>query len=157
MNSLRIGVLMLFCAVFLNGFAEKNLASTSWKLWQVQCKAVASDVADQAYVDSSLAYLQKTQVTGTDAFECEFTETELVRRTKGDAGHWKYKFNGSKLIVDFGNGKMYILDVKSFTEKDLVLGLDKKRFFISDRAPKDETLPSLIQSLDLEFIFKLKE
>jgi len=158
MKALRIGILFCFCLLAYIGYAaDKNsLSSTSWRLVKVQCTAVAKDAVSQAYVDSSLAYLQKPQVTGADAFECEFTETELVRRSKGNAGNWKYKLTGNKLIVDFGGGKLFVLDVKSLSEKELVLVLDKKRFFISEYAPKDEALPALIQSLDLEYTFQVK-
>lgn len=158
MKAMRAYMLLLLCALCINAFAEKNaLASTSWKLDKVQCRAVATSAEHQAYVDSSLAYLQKTQLSSTASLECEFTETELVSRAKGDAGRWKYKVSGNKLVVDFGGGKLYILDVKSVAPTELILGLDKKRFFISDYAPKDATLPSLVQSLDLEMTLIKKE
>lgn len=155
MNALRLYMVFFSSLLFFNAFAERNaLAFTSWRIDRVQCRAVATDAANQTYVDSSLAFLQKSKFSAAEALECEFTDEELVNRSKGDSGRWKYKLNDNRLIVNFGNGKLYILDVKSISPDEMVLSLDKKRFFISDYAPKDETLPSRIHSLELELRFK---
>ncbi|MCQ2194621.1 MAG: hypothetical protein MJZ28_06670 [Paludibacteraceae bacterium] len=157
MKAKLLSLLIFGVAVFFDGYAEKNaLASTSWKLAKVQCTAVAVDAANQAYVDSSLAYLQSVPNSPANAFECEFQETELVVKSKSNGGKWKYKQSANKLIVDFGNGNLCIWDVKSISDKELVFGMDKKRFFISDYA-KDETLKGLVQTLDLELKFQKKE
>ncbi|MCB9017880.1 MAG: hypothetical protein WCU80_05155 [Paludibacteraceae bacterium] len=154
---MRTFFVLMSMLVSLSAFAEKNdLASSDWEICKVSCKVLSSDPSKQHYLDSCFSYLQRDTVREKEIFEYAFSDAEMTKKQNGKESVWHYKISGNKLIVNLGDGKVYILDFELKSDS-LMLELDKNRFMQSEYAPKNKEVQSLVKSLSLQYYFNRKQ
>ena len=117
---------------------------------------LSSDPSKQHYLDSCFSYLQRDTVREKEIFEYVFSDAEMTKKQNGKESVWHYKISGNKLIVNLGDGKVYILDFELKSDS-LMLELDKNRFMQSEYAPKNKEVQSLVKSLSLQYYFNRKQ
>ena len=146
---------ILISLVILTVFCSKAqmLEKSSWSIVRVECAVMAEDSTMQPFLDSLFATFRQKTIASTDRYVYEFTQDELLRKSKGKEFRWKYKETDNSLVVDMGKGVVLIqkYEIKRDT---LMLEMDKSLFFLSEFGAKMEKVKPIVKDISLRYYYK---
>ncbi len=150
MKKLFILILLAVLTVFSKA---QILENSAWSIVKVECTVTAEDTIQQPFLDSIFHTFKQKMIEPADQYVYEFTQDELLRKSKKKESRWKYKESDNSLIVDMGKG-IILIQKYEIKQDTLILEMDKPLFFLSEFGPKVENVKTMVKDISLMYYYK---